>query len=284
MYETQNIQKIGLDPITGEVVGPPTLVTTGSRFWANPDPSPDGQNIVASSQVNPEGDLYVIKTDGSGALRQLTSDAAIDRVPRWSPDGAWISAFSDRSGALQVWKVRVDGSDLQQVTNLEGASVPAWDPDGTRLAVTLSSDNPDPKSGGAAIVGADGRSPADRLPPSPTPDPRFVPNSWSQDGRWIAGQTWFGIPGVSVFDLRTRTFLRLAEIGEWPVWLPDSRRLIVVWRGREFHLIDMVSRQTRRIFSAFRDTLGPPRLTRDGRSAYFSRRITESDVWLVNLQ
>ena len=38
------------------------------------------------------------------------------------------------------------------------------------------------------------------------------------------------------------------------------------------------------IFSARRDTLGPPRLTRDGRTAHFSRRVTEADVWLVNLQ
>jgi hypothetical protein len=38
------------------------------------------------------------------------------------------------------------------------------------------------------------------------------------------------------------------------------------------------------MFSTLRDTLGPPRVTRDGRRAFFSRRITESDVWLVNLQ
>jgi hypothetical protein len=29
--------------------------------------------------------------------------------------------------------------------------------------------------------------------------------------------------------------------------------------------------------------IGPPRLTRDGRTIYFSRRVTESDIWLVNL-
>jgi hypothetical protein len=33
-----------------------------------------------------------------------------------------------------------------------------------------------------------------------------------------------------------------------------------------------------------RDTLGPPRLTRDGTAAFFSRRITEADVWLIDLQ
>jgi hypothetical protein len=35
--------------------------------------------VVAYSQVNPEGHLYVFRTDGAGASRQLTSDSAIDR-------------------------------------------------------------------------------------------------------------------------------------------------------------------------------------------------------------
>lgn len=39
--------------------------------------------------------------------------------------------------------------------------------------------------------------------------------------------------------------------------------------------------KVRKIFSVTRDVIGPPRLTRDGRTAYFSRRVTESDIWLV---
>jgi hypothetical protein len=35
------------------------------------------------------------------------------------------------------------------------------------------------------------------------------------------------------------------------------------------------------VYSVFRDTVGPPRLTRDGRDAYFSRRITEADIWIA---
>ena len=67
------------------------------------------------------------------------------------------------------------------------------------------------------------------------------------------------------------------------MWLPDSRHVLVVSRGREFHIIDTASGTSKRIYQVLRDTLGPPRLTRDGRAAYFSRRVTESDVWLVDL-
>lgn len=49
--------------------------------------------------------------------------------------------------------------------------------------------------------------------------------------------------------------------------------------GRDTH-----AKTTTQIVSVLRDTLGPPRLTRDGRRGFFSRRITESDVWMVNLQ
>jgi len=283
VLETQNIQKLRLDPVKGEVLGEPVPVTTGSRFWANPDPSPDGAWVVFYSQVGPEGDLYVAKSDGSGGMRQLTDDSPIDRVPRWSPDGDWIAMFSDRSGELQVWQIRADGSDLRQVTQAP-SSVAAWSPDGRRLAVTR---HPEPGQPGASIIDPhvpfEARTPVD-LPPLPPPNSWFAPNSWSPDGKRIAGQNGFTTLGISTYSMDARTFERLIEFGEWPVWLPDSRRILFVSRGREFHLLDIDTKATSQIFSVVRDTLGPPRLTRDGREAYFSRRVTEADVWIATLQ
>jgi len=282
VLETQNIQRLQLDPVNGEVLGEPQPVTTGSRFWANPDPSPDGTRVVFYSQVGPEGDLFVARSDGSGAMRQLTEDAAIDRVPRWSPDGDRVAMFSDRSGQLQIWQIRVDGSDLRQLTH-RPSSVAAWSPDGRRLAVTRQQNRPSEPS--ASIIDPDdptGRSAVD-LPPVPPPLSRFAPNSWSADGRRITGQNGFRTPGISVYSLDTRRFERLTDFGEWPVWLPDSQRILFVSRGREFHILDTRTGTTRLIFSVPRDTLGPPRLTRDGRWAYFSRRVTEADVWIATL-
>ena len=284
VQETQNIFRLGLDPATGEALGDPVPVTSGTRFWSSPDPSPDGQLVVFYSQVQPEGDLYVIRTDGTG-LRQVTGDAATDRVPRWSPDGEWIVSFSDRSGNFQVWKSRVDGSELQQVRgNVGEGTVSAWSPDGSRLAVTTAID-PGTTTGSALIMEAhNAEAEAVSLPPAPPPDLQFVPNSWSPDGRRLAGQSWYDRLGVLVYDLETRTYDRVTEFGQWPVWLPDSLRLLIVSEGREFHVVDTRTRTTTRIFSVLRDTLGPPRLTPDGRNAFFSRRATESDVWTATLE
>jgi len=283
--ETQNLQKLALDPERVEVVGQPAPVTTGSRSWANPDPAPDGDFLVAYSQGIPEGDLYIFRTDGSGASRQLTGDSAIDRVPRWSPDGERIAMFSDRDGSLQIWTIRPDGSDLTKISN-EGGSVVAWSPDGTRLAATPARLTIQPGEAGAVVMSAAGQAAAsvELLPPSPFGDRYFVPNSWSPDGKWIAGQSWFGVAGVIVYSTEARTFERLTDFGEWPVWLPDSRHVLFVSEGREFHVLDTRTRTTKLLFSVLRDTLGPPRLTRDGRQMFFSRRVTESDVWIIDLR
>jgi Tol biopolymer transport system component len=119
---------------------------------------------------------------------------------------------------------------------------------------------------------------------APPPATRFAPNSWSPDGRSIAGVNGFRTLGITVYSLDTQMYTTLTDWGEWPVWLPDNRRILFVSRGREFHLIDTRTKATTKIFSVLRDTLGPPRLTRDGREAYFSRRITEADVWLATLR
>lgn len=121
------------------------------------------------------------------------------------------------------------------------------------------------------------------LPPVPFAIPQFAPNSWSPDGKWIAGQNGFTTLGILLYSVGSRTYERILDVGEWPVWLPDSRQLIYVMRGREYHLFDTRTGIDRLIYSSVRDTLGPPRFTRDGRVAFFSRRVTESDVWIARL-
>jgi Tol biopolymer transport system component len=284
VLESQNIQKLRLNPGTGETIGEPIAVTTGSRFWSSPDPSPDGEQVVFYSAYQPEGDLYIAKSDGSSAPRQLTSDPSLDRVPRWSPDGQWIAMFSDRTGQLEVWKIHPDGSGLAQVTH-GGGGVATWSPKGNQLAVTRAA--PGPNRWVNPIIDVDGPGDSQHpqtLAPLPQAFPGFAVNSWSVDGEKIAGQNGYASLGISIYAVRQRTYQRLTEFGEWPVWFPDSRRVLFVSRGREFHVLDTATKATKKIFSVARDTLGPPRLTRAGREAFFSRRITEADVWLATLR
>ena len=280
---TTNVQRASFDPVRGAIVGKPVWLTRGSRRWANPAPSPDGQNVVFYSLVEPEGDLYVMRADGIGSPRQLTSDSASDRVPRWSPDGNWISVFSDRGGPLQVWKIRPDGSGLTQLTDAPtNTAYGVWSPDGSRMiAATAGADR-------WATYMFDPNRPwnaqhVDTLPQPPDSLAPFGPHSWSPDGRRIAGMIHAFDRGVVVHTLGTRKYDRLTARGHWPVWLPDSRRVLYVSGGNAFYIVDRQTKAVRQVLAVTRDVIGPPQLTPDGRTLYFTRRVTEADIWLATL-
>jgi serine/threonine protein kinase/WD40 repeat protein len=281
---TANIQRLALDP-SGAVKGEPAWVTTGSLRWSDPDPSPSGDWVVFYSLVQPEGHLYIVHPDGTG-MRQLTTDSAIDRIPRWSPDSKWIGCISDRSGHLEIWKVRPDGSDLRQLTE-SWAGYFAWSPDGSQVAALVGrvqQSNPRLRT---LIFSADRpwkEQTPEVLPPLDPPSDHFVVNAWSPDGERLVGQRDVVKKGIMTYSLRSHKYERLTDFGEWPVWFPDSRHVLFVADGKAFYILDAQSKQVRKIFSVKRDVIRPPELTRDGRTVYFSRRVTESDIWLLTLK
>ena len=279
---TANIQRLTLDS-SGAVVGEPAWVTTGSLRWSNPSPSPDGNWVAIYSLVQPEGHLYLVHPDGT-AMRQLTSGSTIDRMPRWSPDGNWVACFSNRSGRLELWKIRPDGSDLQQITE-GGAAYLAWAPDGSRIATVSQSDELSLKS---RVFIFDPNRPWKQQSPEPLPlldlpSGRFLVNDWSPNGKRLVGAAEAPRGGVITYSLESHQYNRLTDFGEWPVWLPDNRRVLFVADKKNFYVVDSSSKQVRKVFSVSRDIIGPPQLTRDGETVYFSRRVTESDIWLISL-
>jgi Tol biopolymer transport system component len=95
--------------------GLPQRLTVQGENYA-PAVSPDG-SLVAYTHTDPEGSaLWLMNRDGSQPhyLAGMAWDAT------WSPDGAWILHASDRSGSIQLWRIRPDGSQLTQVTQFDG--------------------------------------------------------------------------------------------------------------------------------------------------------------------
>ena len=280
---TQNVQRIGFDPATG-TVGEPTWVTRGTRRWANPDPDSDASRLTLYSQDRPEGDLYVIERTEGGAgggawsdPRQLTSDPAIDRVPRWAPGDDLIAYFSDRAGTLDVWTIRPDGSQNRQIT-FGGAGTPSWSPDGSRLAA-----GPPERSriGVGREPWSDG--PVDTLPNPEGEAGRFAVNAWSPDGAYLVGSMDYRDSGILVYSMTEGSYRRLTDFGQWPVFLPDGRRILFVSGGNAFYVVDMRTGEVENVYSTPWDVLGPPRIPEDGRVLFFTRRVTEGDVWLATL-
>ena len=108
----------------------PIAFETTEGTWVNVDVSPDGKTIAFDLL----GDLYVMPIDGTGdgLATRLTSGAAFDMQPRFSPDGRWIAFASDRDGLTNIWAIEPDGSGARQVSKEKRWFVnsPTWSHDG----------------------------------------------------------------------------------------------------------------------------------------------------------
>src|SRR5579875_187762 len=118
--------------------------------------SPDGTRVAfVVTQLDRENDEYrsaiwLVPADGSAPARQLTSGAARDAEPRWSPDGRMLAFTSTRDGGRpQLYVLPLDGGEPVRLTALKlGVASPTWSPDGCRLCVVGKvSLTPEPEEG-----------------------------------------------------------------------------------------------------------------------------------------
>ena len=75
-----------------------------------PNWSPHGYRIAfwgLSADAGMERDIFTVGTD-SGGIVQVTKDPALDWNPVWSPSGDYLYFLSDRGGAMNLWRVRID--------------------------------------------------------------------------------------------------------------------------------------------------------------------------------
>jgi TolB protein len=111
-----NLSRIWLLPLAG-TDKPRSIVSdpAARSYWHGW--SPDG-GTIAYVRVGANDDSYDIYTVDlkTGARRPLVVGPGSDDGPEWSPDGQWLYFNSTRSGAMQIWRAKADGSDPEQVT------------------------------------------------------------------------------------------------------------------------------------------------------------------------
>lgn len=193
--ETDNFEIYELTLADGTV----KRLTNTYGVETSPEISPDG-TFIAYTKFNPSTGNYQIiiaRRDGSEA-------GNIPRVtgwdPTWSPDGKRILFASDRRGAVQLYTVRLDGSDLQAITSLPAIRGRSdWSADGSYI-VTYS---------GPAwnrelyLMNADGTN-LHQLTPSGgnSQGPSFSP-----DGKWVVFTAYFDHygddHGCEIYVIRT---------------------------------------------------------------------------------
>jgi TolB protein len=100
-----------------------------------PSFTPDGKQIVFQSSARGCCGIYIANLDGSG-FRPITMSRFIDAEPKVNPKtGTEIAFSSGRSGPEQIYRMGMDGGDIERLTDGTGeASNPNWHPDGQHLA------------------------------------------------------------------------------------------------------------------------------------------------------
>ena len=140
--------------------------------------SPSGKRVA----VEARGEIFTIPAD-KGDVRNLTSASGSgEKAPAWSPDGRFVSYFSDKSGEYKLYIESQDGvSAPREITIPEPTQyyTPAWSPNGKRILfhdTHLRIWTVDVATGAAKIIGNDAW-----LVPERTLNP-----AWSPDSRYIA--------------------------------------------------------------------------------------------------
>lgn len=227
-------------------------------------------------------EIWVMASDGSSQQRLLPAigDGVDYSLPAWSPDGTRIAftAWSNRPGLGQnwqsreqtaaIWTMAADGSDLRLVVDgAPGAAwIPAWSPDGTTIAYTVSD------TGGATSAAAE-------------PVPNAGPGAVGPVTPIVGATTW--LVGPDGGDARQLT----GEVSDVmaAVWSPDGRQLAYIRSsGSESDVFVATYRAGslvgERVLASSPADDWAPAWSPDGRQiAFTSARGGSDDVWVVNV-
>lgn len=184
--------------------------------------SPTGKRVV----VEARGEIFTIPAE-KGDIRNLTnSSGAADRDPAWSPDGKFVSYFSDKSGEYKLVIEAQDGLTPPREITLKNPThyyTPSWSPDSKKIMFTDTNLKVwvlDVATEQAKIVGED-----PWMVPARTLNP-----TWSPDSKWVA---YVG----RLRSLHHAVYISNVETGEskqitdgladavWPTWDASGKYL-----------------------------------------------------------
>ena len=202
-------------------------------------------------------EIYSMNSDGTTPTR-LTTDAAQDLTPEWSPDGKKIAFVSIRDGNYEIYTMNADGSNEVRITTNAASDVqPAWSPDGTKLVFGSFRDG----NGEIYVMNANGTSQA-RITTN-TANDGFP--TWSPDGTKIAFQSDrtgnFEIFTMNIDGSTQTNRTNNAAYDEYPNWGPNPNTIVFDSNRNDgnFELYSMNADGTnviRRTNAAGNDTVG----------------------------
>jgi TolB protein len=100
-----------------------------------PEFTPDGKHMLYSASLNGYVNICISDSNGGG-MTQLTRVKSQEVSPKVNPkNGRDVLFISGRSGVEQLWRMNIDGSDVERITNGDGyVANPSWNPNGQLIA------------------------------------------------------------------------------------------------------------------------------------------------------
>ena len=184
--------------------------------------SPTGKRVAAEAR----GEIFTIPAE-KGDVRNLShSSGAADRDPAWSPDGKYLSYFSDRSGEYKLYLETPDGLTPPREIALDKPAhyyTPSWSPDSKKLLYTDTNLHVwvlDIESGKGKVVGND---------PWMVPERTLNP-VWSPDSKWVAYSSrlkslYHAIFIANVETGQTKQLTDGLADAVWPAWDASGKYL-----------------------------------------------------------
>ncbi|GMQ82236.1 MAG: S41 family peptidase [Rhodothermia bacterium] len=166
-----------------------SITVRGDFSWARPHWETVSSSIVSQS-LSPSGKRALFEARGEiftvpaekGEIRNLSKDSgSADRAPAWSPDGKYISWFSDASGEYKLIITDQFGQNRQTI-GLQNPTMyytPSWSPDSKLISFADADRNLwviEVESGDATKIDDEGFAHPDRT----------IYPEWSPDSKWIA--------------------------------------------------------------------------------------------------
>jgi TolB protein len=187
-----------------------------------PTLSPDGHTIAYyhRDSTSETTGIYLIDTNGTNK-RLLIGDMAFD--PDFSPDGNWITFASG-----QIYKIKINGDSLTQLTNGGANYYPSWSPDGEWIS--YDSDFLDPT--GSIVIWKVKKDTSIRRDISQHGTGEWRMSSWSPNGKKLVHQRYIvgnnGMPEIFIMDSSGQNSIRVTTNDKWdelPRFSPDGQKI-----------------------------------------------------------